>query len=161
MRLPENNNSPKCWLMGLGITLSAIYLLSCHIALMVNVSSSLPHTIFIVIKGQPVQKGDYVAFYPPTNPLYGHDKPFIKRIGGVPGDHITESKDVFYINGKEIGRALSHSSKGIPLTKNRTGTLKSGEYFVYAPHPRSFDSRYGEMGFISQINFIGHAYPLF
>lgn len=138
-----------------------IYTLSQKIALNINVSGSLPYTVFLTNKGQPVTRGDYVTFWPPVNPFYSEKKPFIKLIGGVAGDSVRQVNGKFYINNTEIGTALSVSAKGIPLSRGPTGFISEYDYFVYTQHPRSFDSRYGEMGWIHENRIIGRAYPLF
>jgi len=135
--------------------------LSQRIIVSINTMTSLPQAAFLVLKGKPVLRGEYVAFNPPPNPLYTSQKPFIKIVGGVPGDRVSAKNSQFYINGKFIGLAKPISSKGYPLKTGPTGVLPKDEYFVYAPNPNSFDSRYEAMGWINKSRFIGRAYPVF
>lgn len=148
--------------MGLvGISFGIIQWLANHIIVSINTTSSLPQPAFLVIKNQPVERGQYVAFNPPSNPFYSTTKPFIKIVGGIPGDTLSFQHQQFYVNGKFIGLVKAKSSKGFPLTPSQAGVLPHDEYFVYAPNPNSFDSRYQEMGWIHRCQFIGRAYPVF
>jgi signal peptidase I len=47
--------------------------------------------------GEP-KRGDIVLFYYPVNPSIV----FVKRLIGMPGDHVEYKNKVFYINGKEM-----------------------------------------------------------
>lgn len=51
----------------------------------------------IVRVGQP-ERGDIVLFYPPTDP----NIIYVKRVIGLPGDHIVFKDRVLYINGKRM-----------------------------------------------------------
>lgn len=127
----------------------------------INLTNSLPQTVFLVIKDQSIFSGNYLAFYPPTNSIYKDNQSFIKIVAGSSGDIVRDQDGIFYVNNKKIGYAKPFSSKGIPLTKAKTGIIPKGYYFVYSPHPDSFDSRYAEIGLVPQERVIGRAFPLF
>ena len=143
------------------LAILGILWLSKHIILAMNTSNSLPQTSFLIIKGKAIKRGDYVAFYAPSNPLYPGTLLFVKQVAGVEGDKVSEKDNVFHVNHQKIGLAQPHSSKGIPLHKGSTGIIPRGHYFVYTSHPRSFDSRYAEMGWVPLSHVVGRGLPLF
>ncbi|NIQ16379.1 MAG: signal peptidase I, partial [Candidatus Dadabacteria bacterium] len=55
----------------------------------------------IIDNGIP-ERGDIVVFRYPENPSI----PYIKRVIGLPGDHITYYEKVLYINGQEMTQAI-------------------------------------------------------
>lgn len=132
-----------------------------HVIILINTTCSLPQKVFLVIKDKAFNKNEYIAFYAPYNRFYDNEVPFIKKVGGIADDKMTEINRLFYINYQKIGYAKLFSSKGIPLTKAKTGIIPKGYYFVYSPHPDSFDSRYAEIGLVPQERVIGRAFPLF
>ncbi len=133
-----------------------------HITIAHNVSTSLKPHYFLVIKGQRIHRGNYVAFYPPThNPLYGDKTPFLKIIGGVPGDRVSRIGRMFYVNHHKRGWAFKRAHNGLRLHLGPTGIIGQGKYYVYTPNPKSYDSRYASIGWIAARRLIGRAYPLF
>lgn len=50
--------------------------------------------------GEP-QRGDVMVFFPPNDHRY-----FIKRVIGLPGDHIAYRDKVLYVNGEEVPQVL-------------------------------------------------------
>lgn len=127
------------------------------------------------------RRGDVVVFRYPEDPSI----PFIKRVIGIPGDHIVYKDKTLYINGVRMtqqalgtfyGEGASFVEHG--LTEHRetlTGgvshdillnprvpamgmetTVPKGEYFVLGDNrDNSKDSRY--WGFVPDQNLIGHA----
>ncbi|MGJ8513363.1 signal peptidase I [Carnimonas bestiolae] len=55
----------------------------------------------IIPTGEP-QRGDVVVFRYPVNPK----QDFIKRVIGLPGDHIRYQDEQLYINGKQVDKTL-------------------------------------------------------
>ncbi len=142
------------------ISLIILYL-SQALLLAINTTHSLPQHLFLIIKHQPVHRGDYIAFYPPVNPLYRRHQLFIKQIAGIAGDKVELKKNCFYVHSQRIGIAKPRSRLGSPLTPSKTGVLGQGEYFVYTPHPDSFDSRYQQLGWVSETKVVGRAFAVF
>ena len=137
-----------------------------------RMSGSWPHhNFFLIQKGQPVGRGDLVAFImrrdyvERVQPGHLHrdyadvGNRWMKRIVGVPGDHIVIKEDEVYINGQSVGRGFGIDRYGqridlAPLPE----IIPEGEYYVALPHPRSFDSRY--YGLIRKADILGTVTPL-
>lgn len=122
-----------------------------------NVTESLPQTLFLVKEGESFSKGDMIQF------AYKADKEkflpdgsrIIKIVAGIPGDVVRFEGNDFFINNVKFGKAKEISRSGRALTKNVAKTLSEDEYFVFTPHPDSFDSRYIHMGYISNSQVVG------
>ncbi len=123
----------------------------------VNITESLPQTVFLVKHGMPFSKGDMIQFtYNADEEKFLPDgSRIIKIVAGIPGDVIHFEGNDFFINGVKFGKAKEVSRTGKSLTKNISKTLSEDEYFVFTPHPDSFDSRYIHMGYISNSQIVG------
>ncbi len=156
----------KRWL---GLTLAIIALIwlismacSPWIRLGINGTESLPGLFYLVLKNEvPETRGDLIAFYPPENRFYPEEMFFIKKAIGFPGDAVTRNGVDFYINNDYVGTAKTHSHSGSLLQPGPTGVIPEGKYFVWTPHPDSYDSRYEDIGWISKDRIIGRAVRLF
>lgn len=126
-----------------------------------NVTDSLPGRVYLIVKVQRPAVGEKVAFYPPRNPYYPQGIFFTKILVGGPGDVIShQGRDVF-LNGKKLGTAVEFDrAKHRPLHMAAPGVIPAGHYFVWTPHPRSYDSRYADIGLISDAQILGRAYRL-
>ncbi|MGH8279893.1 MAG: signal peptidase I [Gammaproteobacteria bacterium] len=152
------------------------------------------HTKFIPI-GEP-QRGDVVVFHFPTRSATRHcagDEPclmeiqqsvgtdFIKRIVGLPGDHIVYQGETLYVNGvkapdkslglyqgpdlmgavlhqETLGKAV-HDTLILPGQPHRQGewTVPAHDYFVMGDNrDNSWDSRY--WGFVPEKDLVGKAF---
>lgn len=127
----------------------------------VNATPSLPHTLYLIHKGEAIKRGDYVAFRWHGGGPYAPGVTFIKIVAGVPGDTVSRVERTYYVNGSAVGTAKSRARDGQPLALMDPGVLKAGEYYVQAPHPDSLDSRYQLTGWIPRDRIIGRAYALF
>lgn len=128
----------------------------------INGTESLPGVLYLVLKTEtPAARGDLVAFYPPRNRFYPQGMFFIKKAMGMPGDKVTREGRDFHINGDYIATAKTRSRSGQPLQAGPTGVIPAGRYFVWTPHPDSYDSRYEDIGWISKDRIIGRAVRLF
>jgi signal peptidase I len=134
----------------------------------------------IMDTGRP-RRGDVMVFRFPGNPSIN----YIKRVVGVPGDHILYKEKRLYINGNPIeasnGRPYFFASggdgqgEGLRLMENLDGVrhdilttdrpdtplpeivVPDGEYFVMGDNrDHSNDSRY--WGFVPDQNLVGKAF---
>lgn len=96
------------------------------------------------------QRGEVVVFrYPNDTTTF-----FIKRIVGLPGDHLVVSENKVEVNGKKLDE--SYISKNVSTQGSVDTTLKPGEYFVMGDNrPYSFDSR--SWGILPKEDIVGIA----
>ncbi|NQY42982.1 MAG: S26 family signal peptidase [Legionellales bacterium] len=138
------------------VILGVNYIVANYGFLSVNVSNSLPQWFFIISKEKNnFKEGDLIA-YPRV--IQGIDKTLIKVIAGKPLDLISIKDKGVYINNKLIGYILPQRSNGKKLHPIEGGVIPKNKYFAWTPHPKSFDSRYKEMGLVDYDEIIGRAY---
>lgn len=125
-----------------------------------NIDNSLPGYVYVVIRDELPVHLDVAAFRTPPNPYYPEGAPFIKVVLGVPGDSVTRNGREYSVNGLPIGWAKEKTRHGQPLTPGPTGLLPAGHYFLWTPHIDSYDSRYGEIGWITTDRILGRAVRL-
>jgi conjugal transfer pilin signal peptidase TrbI len=154
------------WLVLLTLSLMAALWMMTHAAspwirMGLNATESLPGWVYLVVKDQrPTSRTDPIAFWPPANPAYPRSLWFIKIARGLPGDHITRRRRAFFVEGAFVGRAKPQARSGRVLAPGPEGVLPAGQYFVWTPHPESYDSRYADIGWIPEARLIGRAYRL-
>lgn len=143
------------------VVIGAFTVFHCHFAIAVNMTYSLPQQMFLIAKGVFPERGDYAVFYWNGGGPYSRGSTFVKILAGVPGDLVTRHERDFYVNGRLIGTAKTHSKRGEPLEYGETGVLGKDQFFVAGVHKDSFDSRYALVGWISRERIKGTAYALF
>jgi len=142
----------------------------------------LPVTHTQLVKMGVPQTGDVALFFWPVNT----ELRFVKRVIGIPGDHIVYKDKVLTINGTEmtqelVGNAVSEEPGQLPssvihkienlngikhdIFMRKTGgytqtldvTVPKGQYFMMGDNrDDSDDSRF--WGFVPEENFIGKAF---
>ncbi len=119
----------------------------------INYTGSLPNGIYIAIPSFGIRAGDIAAFNMSSD-LYefslerGYisdklEKPQLIKKVMTPGN-IYENKDnQLYINQQYIGPIHPADPKGRPLDVIPEGVhvVPENKYFLFTPHPQSFDSR--------------------
>ena len=131
----------------------------------------------VVEVGEP-QRGDVMVFFPPNDKRY-----FIKRVIGLPGDHVAYRDKVLYVNGKQMPQSLIaqlpplHPSyqileedlAGVPhvvrkelmrrIPDDFEHTVSAGHYFMMGDNrDNSSDSRvWGE---VPEQNIVGKAFAI-
>jgi len=136
----------------------------------------------VVEIGEP-QRGDVVVFRPPHHP----DQDWIKRVVGLPGDHIEYRNKQVFVNGEAvaqtpngmyIGEGSGRDSTGAQLLGETLGThrhrilhrdnysrgdgafdVPKGHYFVMGDNrDNSEDGRF--WGFVPESNLVGRAFAI-
>ncbi|WP_323815045.1 signal peptidase I [Cellvibrio sp. NN19] len=133
----------------------------------------------IIPIGKP-QRGDVMVFFPPHAP----ETYYIKRVIGVPGDHISYNNHVLTLNGKVIEEKLiAELPAGAPvlrmvkenidgkeftaykhihpsrLSMHGSWVVPEGHYFMMGDNrDNSLDSR--EWGFVSEDAIVGKAFAV-
>jgi len=134
-----------------------------------------------IIANKTPARGDIIVFRYPENPSI----PFIKRVVGLPGDHIAYYDKTLYVNGEPMQQTISGPYKangagmimdGASLriedlkdlkhdilvdierySSNVEGIVPDGHYFVLGDNrDNSKDSRY--WGYVPDSNLIGRAF---
>ncbi|MGM9950062.1 MAG: signal peptidase I [Lysinibacillus sp.] len=132
------------------------------------------------------EDGDYVLLNKVGPALSGYDRfdivvfetgeqeNYIKRIIGLPGDHIEYVEDELWINGERFDEPYLDEYKqdlavGGPLTRDFAlesalgqSVVPEGHYFVMGDNRRgSLDSRAPQVGFVSEDAIVGKASLIF
>ncbi len=145
------------------LALLIVVILTHHWKLAYNYTNSFaPNVVCDSALGQKdVERGDYVAFYPPKAQPPAMRCPFVKKVVCLPGERIRTYGQQIFCEDKPVAVAKKVSLKGEPLQKIQDQLLGEDDYFVLGTHPDSFDSRYSNFGPINRCRFIGKAYPIF
>jgi signal peptidase I len=132
----------------------------------------------IVSTGSP-RRGDVIVFRLPSNPSID----YIKRLIGLPGDHVVVRENRISINGREFPLAAAGTYAGGPeftgaeLERERTdgrehlimiapqrratdydAIVPEGHYFFMGDNRNdSEDSRFDAVGFVPEANLVGRA----
>ena len=131
----------------------------------------------ILETGNP-QRGDVVVFKLPSDPSIN----YIKRLVGLPGDHIVVLNDQVFVNGQpqpvvSDGTYNEHGYLNARLGEETLGGVKhqvmymperfpqdfdkvvpAGHYFFMGDNrDNSQDSRFPQVGFVPEQNLVGHA----
>lgn len=140
----------------------ALLWLAQHYRIAGNETASLPDRFFVLaldgagIGHAPFVRGCLVAFHvADTVRHYPPGMVFIKRLVGLPGDAITWQGDTVYVGGAKVGAAQPRNRFGESLSRTPAGVIPPGHYFVATPHPDSYDSRYAEIGLVSDWQVAG------
>lgn len=141
----------------LGISV-ALALFTHRYQLAINVTESLPGTVFLIDKkDKAVSRGRYVAFTWKDAAPVPDGVTVIKRVAGIEEDRVTVINRTVFINGQKVGVAKTHSRSGEPLTATSDTIIPYGYFYASADHPDSFDSRYAKHGLISTSAVRGRA----
>ena len=143
--MPQRANLKK-GLWGFAIAFIGFGMLSEQVHFIKSPTDSLPQHYFVQFPKVAPKKGNLTVVY---NGFYKGK--IIKRIIGVAGDQIsTDGHGNIFINQQKIGRAHDYTNlkNGLTLTTIKPQVIPEGRVFLYSPHPRSFDSRYLEVGLV-------------
>jgi len=162
--LKEDNSFARKFLLGLsgaifGIIITYIYYPKISYRIGLIDSPSIFERIVIYKKIDPekvkIQKDKLYVFPLEKNTLYyKKGTMFIKYAKCLPGDKLQVKGLKYYCNGKYFAEARTTDSKGKPVKHFvYNGIIPKGKVFMYAPHPRSYDSRY--WGFLDENDITG------
>lgn len=138
----------KPWMIALSMGATLLVPFMQATELQINRTASLPHGIFLVVKGMPYQKGDLVSVRGHPTAYFG-PMTVTKRVTAVAGESVPMMP---YYNWE--------TKEGKPLHPLKDPSIPPGHLFLSAPHRDSFDSRYEEFGLVRETCVIGRAFPL-
>jgi len=164
-RLPEESPVLRRFAKWVLASASLIALLGAGLAALpndlrvgLNATDSLPGLVYVVRAGAlPATRGEAVAFRPPENRFYPERMVFVKKVLGLPGDVVSRAGQDFFINGEYVATAKRRARSGEALSPGPAGVIPAGAYFVWTPHPDSYDSRYEDIGWIPAERLVGRA----
>jgi signal peptidase I len=168
----ENRKEVFSWIKAILIAVILAFLIRTYIfaPIVVDGESMMPtlqdHERIVLTKFgtniDNIDRFDIVVFHATV------DKDYIKRVIGLPGDHIEYKDDTLYINGKAyeepyLDKYKNQMPSGVPLTESFklediTGsmTVPEGQLFLMGDNRQnSLDSR--EIGTISVDEIVGKA----
>lgn len=117
----------------------------------------LTNLISLKLGGNPV-RGDVIVFKAPID----HEKDFIKRVIGLPGDSITVKGGYVFVNGKKLDESVYlHNNVttygGATIKEDSPFTIPADEFIVMGDNrPNSSDSR--EWGVVKKSELIGKSF---
>lgn len=105
-----------------------------------------------------IHRGDILVFKAPQGVAAACSDPvadLVKRVIGLPGDHLTSRGNTIYVNGSPLVESWSHVEPlGQPIGQV---TVPANSYFMMGDnHPYSCDSR--RWGFVPRSDIIGKAF---
>lgn len=143
----------------------------------VNLSDSMAHGLYrIVPLTRPLKHGDMIAVCPPYSAAVvgrergyvglgncpGDVEPLLKFVEALAGDKVAFSARGVAVNGSLLpeSKCLGEDEAGriLPMWNMNHYTVPPEMLWVYAPSPRSWDSRY--WGSVSEDNIEGLAIPI-
>ena len=143
------------------VLLAGAYLFGIRISF--NVSGSLPHRVFLTVRGGEISCGpESIGLFRlnARNPYWDYGTVFAKRFVGCPGNTLRTQGREFFLNGEKIAVASGHDSNGAAVSSFRfDGAIPAGSYFVLGDGEKSYDSRY--WGFVRKSWIVGRGFPLF
>ena len=120
-------------LLGLGL---ALMLFTSRYQLAINVTDSLPGSIFLIDKkDKVVSRGRYVAFAWKGAAPVPDGVTVIKRVTGIEEDQVTVINRTVFINGQKVGVAKTHSRSGEPLTATSDTVIPYGYFYASTDLP--------------------------
>ena len=151
--------SSKKWLIGgtcFLLTCGGFKILTDHVHILVNNTDSLPIKTFIHLPHHPPKKGEYTLI----NSAWYRGR-LIKKIVAEAGERIFyDEQGHLWAGSVKIGGLHQLSKDGKELTPLAEQVIPEDHVFVHAPHPRSFDSRYEQLGLIHKNALQGRALPV-
>jgi conjugal transfer pilin signal peptidase TrbI len=108
-------------------------------------TDSLPQHYFIQLPKVKPKIGDLTLV---SNQFYNGR--LIKKIIGQGGDQIsTDTNGDLWVGQQHVGKVYSKTADGRKLNPTKDQVIPKGKVFLYSPHPKSFDSRYQQVGLVS------------
>ena len=105
------------WVIAAHLAFGRAYLVA------LNLTESLPGTLFLVEKDVMAARGELMAFRWEANWPYPRGSLFLKRLIGLPGSVVTATGRDFRVDGESVGPPLAGQIPP-PLVTSKSPTLK-------------------------------------
>ncbi len=139
-----------------GVALIGVAILSQHMNVLISETDSLPHHFFLHLPQTKPGLNDYTVVE-----SQWYQGKIIKRIVGIAGDLIKQGENgEIYINHRKVGTPKPTASDGTILNPIKPQIIPTGYVFLSGEHPKSFDSRYQELGLVPALSLQGLVIPL-
>ena len=126
-----------------------------------KLSPSIHGHFFIVIRHATWRRGDLVAFIP-SKTRYGEGTSWwMKYVMGVSGDDVVVQGNRIWVHGYDCGVMQDKAYDGQKLIWQKSRRIPPGFVFVWGTNPRSFDSRYQQVGLIHETSILGRGILVF
>ncbi len=130
--------------------------------ILINKSNSLPGLVYVLDKTMTPQCGDHTMFEMPRSERFYRGSRLIKIIRGCEGDTVSVTHRQIFINNWSAGLAMETTSDGkYQLPVITEAVIPQGKVYLYASHPRSYDSRYADFGLRDADELLGTAHRVF
>ncbi|MCR4314132.1 MAG: S26 family signal peptidase [Candidatus Uhrbacteria bacterium] len=127
--------------------------------LLITLTPSLSHRVYLMERTKEVGKNDYVVFSLKGDIVAKDNDKLLKKVSCAGGDTLKIAGKEYFCNGVSLGTAKDFSLKGNRLDNFvYEGAIGRGLLFVTGDHKDSYDSRY--FGFIHKDQVTAKAYPL-
>lgn len=133
-----------------------LLLLVSFLFIRINLTKSVPYTVFWLQKVDRPHIGEYIAFSHPKN-----GEKMVKQYIARGGEKIEFFGNRIIVAGEDRGEILERSQSGNIYTPIQFDKVPEGFVFVWGSHKESFDSRYEEFGFIPEENILEVLWPIF
>ena len=150
------------------LSTGALYAATPWYELVVNRSESMPGTLYFLDKTKAPKCGVITMFEMPEKARFYGELRLIKFIKGCPGDVVSVKDHEVFINNQSVGVYMEMTSddkptivKPYPLYPIKPVVIPKGKVYLYAPHPRSYDSRYLSYGLRDRSELLGTATRIF
>lgn len=127
----------------------------------INCLPELHLAILVHKRPASVDRDSYVFWHASGALSYVAEDFVLKKVAGVPGDHLVIKDGLIYINGNLVAKGLDdavlYDKK--PQDFERSQVIPPNSYFVIGTAAMSNDSRY--WGFLSEAEISGKAYRVY
>lgn len=158
-RIKSNLKNRSEWVkafLGFALAFLSIALLIHQVKFLISETASLPYHFFLHLPNIAPEREDYTMLESAW-----YQGKIIKRIIGVAGDFIDVNLNgEVFVNQRKVGHTIAIASDGRALKTIQAQIIPKGYVFLYGEHPKSFDSRYQELGLIPLSSLQGLVIPL-